>query len=155
MKISIPSEQLKPILDTYDHVNKFRVKKDSVVLYYSEDKPDFSIPVFHAYQILNSHRPIKKMKVKDGRIYFKFRRSKPKSEVFMKLTFESNNLNFNKCNAVASRFGDVQYINVNKNEMIVRYKSLISYFVAVDKFSKIAEVDFYSSLDSILPNYWI
>ena len=76
MKISIPSNQLKPILDTYDNVNKFRVKKNSVVLYYSEEKPDFDVPVFQAYQILNSNRPIKKMKVKDGRIYFKFRTSK-------------------------------------------------------------------------------
>lgn len=141
MKLEIPSSHIEPLLKSYEVVNRFRIYENYAVLYYSET-PKFKIPVYHAYEFLNTMRKIKKIEVKNNRIYFRFKKSTPKKEAILKLEINNSKLNFSKCLTVVSKFGDVKYFSLKDNTISVIYKKSISYFVAIQNFNQIATISF-------------
>lgn len=142
MKLKVPSSHLETILKNYSAVNRFRLYENTAVLYYS-DKPNFKVPLYQAYQLLNTFRKIKKIEVKDERIYIRFKKSRPKNDILLKIKVETvSSLNFSKCLKAVSRFGPVKYFTIKDNVIHVKYMKMISNFIACYKFSNVATISF-------------
>lgn len=142
MKLKVSSSHLEFLLKNYADVNRFRLYENSAVLYYTEN-PKYKVPLYQAYQMFNTMRKIKKIEIKNERIYLRFKKSKPRKDLLLKIHVKTSvGLNFTKCLHSVSRFGPIKYFTIKDNVIHVRYQKTISNFIACHKFANVGTISF-------------